>query len=251
MPVSPELQDGQWHVGEWLVIWACVGMVTGNKAVNPRAFSNVMTGLWNPQKGMELVHLNGPLFLLTLHGHKDMLAILKGEPWSFDKRLILMTQVSGDEQLSTTPITHCSFWVKLHDIPYRLRTQNFITEVAGRLGSFISTDEKGVLGWGSFIRVRVVINVTLPLKKEVISQERLVMVMDLDHIDLLLKASSHMQRQLKGKNVVDSGIVLILQQSIEANLLVPPLPIANLGARVPTAQFINLGDSSGCSTITT
>ncbi|KAJ4840082.1 hypothetical protein Tsubulata_049816 [Turnera subulata] len=51
-----------------------------------------------------------------------------------------------------------------------MRNLPFVTEVVICLGTFVSMNEKGVLGWGTFIRVRVVVNVSLPLKKEVISQ---------------------------------------------------------------------------------
>ncbi|KAJ4830930.1 hypothetical protein Tsubulata_031093 [Turnera subulata] len=101
-----------------------------------------------------------------------MLAILKGEPWSFDKRLMVMKQVTGAEQLSTTPITDCAFRIKVYDIPFRLRADSFVAEVGNRLGSFIATDERGVIGWGSFLRIRVLIDVTQPLKKEVLCQVR-------------------------------------------------------------------------------
>ncbi|KAJ4822551.1 hypothetical protein Tsubulata_045637 [Turnera subulata] len=103
-------------------------------------------------------------------GKEDILIVPEELISNPDNQLLLLLKVSGEEQFSTTLITNCSFWIKVHDIPYHLRTLPFITEVANRLGSFVSTDEKGVLGWGSFIRVRVVLNVEIPLKKEVISQ---------------------------------------------------------------------------------
>ncbi|KAJ4823183.1 hypothetical protein Tsubulata_015123 [Turnera subulata] len=69
--------------------------------------------------------------------------------------------------------------------------------------------------------------------------ERSPVVMDLDRIDHLLQASTHRQRQLKGKNVVDSVILPI--QSIESNSSIPVSTVANLGARVNIDKKINLG----------
>ncbi|KAJ4828653.1 hypothetical protein Tsubulata_044077 [Turnera subulata] len=84
--------------------------------------------------------------------------------------MVLLKQVSGEEQLTSAAIHLCSFWVKIYDIPMKFRTERHLPLIAGRLGQFCEIDERGPVGWGKYIRARVVIDVDQPLKKEIHSR---------------------------------------------------------------------------------
>ncbi|KAJ4845013.1 hypothetical protein Tsubulata_037829 [Turnera subulata] len=144
--------------------------VLGTKHLNPKAFTNVMRGLWGPTKGLEITQLERSLFLLQFKSKRDVQAVLRGEPWSFDKRLIVLKQVSGDEQFTEVPMHHCSFWAKIYDVPMTFRNDRHMALIAGRLGTFCSFDERGAVGWGCFVRVRVTLDIDLPLKKVIRSR---------------------------------------------------------------------------------
>ncbi|KAJ4844153.1 hypothetical protein Tsubulata_022631 [Turnera subulata] len=144
--------------------------VLGTKHLNPKAFTNMLRGLWNPTKGMEITQLERSLFLIQFSAKRDLHSVLKGEPWTFDKRLILLKQVTGDEHFSSVHINSCSFWVKIFHIPMSYRTDRHLMLIAGRLGTFCGFDERGALGWGQYVRVWVALNIDLPLKKEITSR---------------------------------------------------------------------------------
>ncbi|KAJ4837620.1 hypothetical protein Tsubulata_044305 [Turnera subulata] len=84
--------------------------------------------------------------------------------------MVLLKQVSGEEQLTSVVIHLCSFWVKIYDIPMKFRTERHLPLTAGRLGQFCEIDERGPVGWGKYVRARVVIDVDQPLKKKIHSQ---------------------------------------------------------------------------------
>ncbi|KAJ4829525.1 hypothetical protein Tsubulata_028065 [Turnera subulata] len=144
--------------------------VMGSKHLNPRAFTNVMKGLWSPVKGMEITQLEPTLFLIHLYAKRDLVLVLKGEPWSFDKRLIVMKQVSGDEHFHNLPLQFCPFWVKIYNIPMSFRNTRHLALIAGKLGNFCEFDERGPLGWGKYVRVRIILDVTKPLKREILGR---------------------------------------------------------------------------------
>ncbi|KAJ4832998.1 hypothetical protein Tsubulata_005303 [Turnera subulata] len=117
--------------------------VLGSKHLNPRTFTNVIRGLWSPTKGLEIAHLESSLFLLQFKAKRDLTSILKGEPWSFDKRLIVLKQVSGDDNFRNVEMQDCPFWVQLYDVPMSFRTDRHLPLIARRLGHFSGYDERG------------------------------------------------------------------------------------------------------------
>ncbi|KAJ4848544.1 hypothetical protein Tsubulata_048307 [Turnera subulata] len=92
--------------------------VHGSKHLKPRAFTNVMRGLWSPTKG---------------------------EPWSFDKRLIVIKQVSGDDYFHNAILKDCPFWVPIYDVSISFQTEEYISLIISRLGRFCGFDERGPL----------------------------------------------------------------------------------------------------------
>ncbi|KAJ4832934.1 hypothetical protein Tsubulata_022974 [Turnera subulata] len=130
----------------------------------------MLRGLWNPTKGMEITQLDRALFLIQFSAKRDVLSVVKREPWTFDKRLVLLKQVSGDEQFPSVHLNTCSFWVKIFHIPMSFRTDRHLMLIAGRLGEFGGFDERGIVGWEHYVRVRITLNIDLPLKKEIRSR---------------------------------------------------------------------------------
>ena len=61
---------------------------------------------------------------------------------------------------------HAYFWVQIHDLPVGFRSK-FIRKNAGnQIGKFLEVDAKSLGGgWKNFMRVRVSLDVHLPLKR--------------------------------------------------------------------------------------
>ncbi|KAJ4846150.1 hypothetical protein Tsubulata_034325 [Turnera subulata] len=66
-------------------------------------------------------------------------------------------------ELSEAPI-----WVQMLNIPLNLRTKTNVMNIASKAGRFLSFDEKSELGWGKFVRARILLNVDHPLKKSLV-----------------------------------------------------------------------------------
>ncbi|KAJ4841136.1 hypothetical protein Tsubulata_006423 [Turnera subulata] len=75
--------------------------VLGTKHVNPQAFSNLMGRLWNPKKGIKVEQLGRNLFLFHFFSKRDRQEVQEAEaPWFFDKRVVVLKEVTGDEVLT-------------------------------------------------------------------------------------------------------------------------------------------------------
>lgn len=85
------------------------------------------------------------------------------QPWSFDKHLIVMQRYINDVPVQELAFNKVSFWVQAHDISNSFLTRKVAEILCETVGdtqkSNGAVDEDG----GSFFRVRVVIDITLPL----------------------------------------------------------------------------------------
>ncbi|KAJ4822428.1 hypothetical protein Tsubulata_034206 [Turnera subulata] len=99
---------------------------------------------------------------------RDRQEVLEAEtPWFFEKRVVVMMEVTGDEVLTQVDLEEVPIWVQMHNIPWNQRSQSNVMSIALKAGTFICFDEKGEKGWGSFVRVRINMHVEKPIRRSV------------------------------------------------------------------------------------
>ncbi|KAJ4830067.1 hypothetical protein Tsubulata_009275 [Turnera subulata] len=82
--------------------------------------------------------------------------------------MVVLKAISGDEVLTQVPLNEAPIWVQILDIPLNQRSVNNVRGIANRAGKFIRLDEKGAIGWGKFVRARIMPNVEKPLRKSLL-----------------------------------------------------------------------------------
>ena len=55
------------------------------------------------------------------------------------------------------------FWVQVHDIPLHFRNREVVEQICEAMATVIQPENPNECDGGSFIRVRVALNITLPL----------------------------------------------------------------------------------------
>ncbi|KAJ4838520.1 hypothetical protein Tsubulata_006103 [Turnera subulata] len=147
-------------------LFCVLGKVLDLKHVNPQAFANITKKVWIPLKGIEVEQINRNLFLSKIFSKRDRQAIVEAnKPLFFEKQLVVLKAISGGEVLTQVPLNEVLLWVQLLDIPLNQRTANNVSGIASKAGKFVSFDEKGAVGWGKFVRARVLVNTYKPLRK--------------------------------------------------------------------------------------
>ncbi|KAJ4822197.1 hypothetical protein Tsubulata_030999 [Turnera subulata] len=148
--------------------WGILARVLGSKHVNPQAFSNLLGKLWNPCKGMEVEQVGRNFFLFQFFAKRDRQEVLEAETlWFFEKRVVVMKEITGDEVLTQVDLNEIPIWVQLHNIPWNQRSQSNVMSITLKAGTFICFDEKGEKGWGRFVRFRINMHVEKPIRRSV------------------------------------------------------------------------------------
>ena len=91
-------------------------------------------------------------------------SILTNEPWSFDKHLLVLQRYDKDESIEDLTFKSTTFWVQVHDIPVRFMNPKVAEGICSTVGTIVRKSETEMHG-GSFMRVRVKVDVTRPLSR--------------------------------------------------------------------------------------
>ncbi|XP_050259866.1 uncharacterized protein LOC126704929 [Quercus robur] len=93
----------------------------------------------------------------------DVENVLMGEPWSFDRHLVVLEQYDGSIQVNELKFRSTFFWVQIHGLPH----SHLNVETALRLGDSLGVVSKpkdiSEMKGGTFMRVRVEVDVMKPL----------------------------------------------------------------------------------------
>ncbi len=104
------------------------------------------------------------LFIAIFNDAMDRDLVLMNGPWAFDKNLVLLKLFDGDQKVQGMQLTEASFWIQIHELPFKGMNEETATSVGNALGVLEEIDipEDGIT-WGEFMRVQVRIDVSMPL----------------------------------------------------------------------------------------
>uniref|UniRef100_A0A7N2MLH9 Zinc knuckle CX2CX4HX4C domain-containing protein n=1 Tax=Quercus lobata TaxID=97700 RepID=A0A7N2MLH9_QUELO len=101
--------------------------------------------------------------LLTFSDKEEVDKILAAEPWSFDRHIVLLQRYDKKVPIRELVFKKVVIWIQIHDIPAPNMTREVAKDLCGNAGivdKMIHLSK--MVGW-SFMRVQVVIDVSLPL----------------------------------------------------------------------------------------
>lgn len=137
------------------------------KPFNREAFKQAMMSRWRPSQGAQMKDIGDNLFIAIFNDAMDRDLVLMNGPWAFHKNLVLLKLFDGDQKVQGMQLTEASFWIQIHELPFKGMNEETATSVGNALGVLEEIDipEDGI-PWGEFMRVRVRIDVSMPLYGE-------------------------------------------------------------------------------------
>ncbi|TXG69315.1 hypothetical protein EZV62_004250 [Acer yangbiense] len=100
----------------------------------------------------------------VLSGKRVNREAFKG-PWHFDKCLLVLEKPEGAGEISKLKFNKAEFWVQIHDIPIMCMNRRMAKWLAEQIGEVIEIPTESRECWGKFLRVKVQIDITRPLKR--------------------------------------------------------------------------------------
>lgn len=89
---------------------------------NAHAFMPHMECIWNPKHGLESKDVGQNGFLFQFFHWRDKEKDIKGEPWTFDKDVVVLKELEGEiiPSIMGCLLASVSFWAQAYDLPFKV-----------------------------------------------------------------------------------------------------------------------------------
>jgi hypothetical protein len=153
--------------------WCLLGRFLSDRVIHANSMMVRMANVWQPVKGVTIKETNPGLFLFRFNHALDMEAVQQNGPWTFDNNTLVLERVQVGTQIENIPLNHVDFWVQVHGLPMGLMKEKVGKSLGDYIGSLVEYDKNNNTSfWRQYMRLRVKIDVRLPLKKDTRVKDR-------------------------------------------------------------------------------
>ncbi|KAK9992566.1 hypothetical protein SO802_027551 [Lithocarpus litseifolius] len=134
------------------------------RALNMEAIAKTFTLLWKTRKGFEIRDMGDHRVLFVFPDAADVDRVLMGEPWTFDRHLVVLEKMNSTGVFEDLSFNQTSFWVQVHDLPVRRSSLEVAMEIVSVMGKVdVGMSKEGGSSKFNFFRIRVSVDITKPL----------------------------------------------------------------------------------------
>ena len=101
--------------------------------------------------------------LFIFDNEEEVEKILEGEPWSFDKHLVMIKQYDYSIPVQDLVFEHVTLWVQVHDIPTNYLSRKIAEKLCEAARKVSTEPTLAEVDRGNVMRIRVTVDTTLPL----------------------------------------------------------------------------------------
>ncbi|XVF84584.1 hypothetical protein PTKIN_Ptkin17bG0048800 [Pterospermum kingtungense] len=146
--------------------YCLLGKLIINRASNLEAMRNVLAKAWRLKSTLTITEFREKVFVFQFEDAIEKDRVLLGQPWTFNKSLLVLNDFDSSMFPEKVNMDWCPFWVQVHGLPLDLMNEKFGIVIGETIGEImeVETDGKQQV-WGRWLRIRVNIDVSKPLKR--------------------------------------------------------------------------------------
>ena len=133
------------------------------RVLNVEAVAHMFRPLWRTKESFCVSNAGNNILLFEFELEVDAEKVLQGEPWSFDRHLVILQRFNGNKATKELEFRVCAFWVQIHDFPFKFMTLEMAEFIGETIRLVIKSNDPMEMKGGTFMRVRVMVDVTRPL----------------------------------------------------------------------------------------
>ncbi|CAI9757017.1 unnamed protein product [Fraxinus pennsylvanica] len=146
--------------------YCLVGRFLTDRIIHFVSMRNTMAAIWRPKKGICIKDIGAGLYIFQFFHALDMDRVLQDGPWTFNQHLLILKHLKDDANPMRVDLFETSFWVQVNEVPAGFRSERILIHIGNYIGAFLSSDSNNFSGgWKAFLRIRVLMDVRLPLKR--------------------------------------------------------------------------------------
>ncbi|XP_075662261.1 uncharacterized protein LOC142631823 [Castanea sativa] len=133
------------------------------RALNVEAIGRTFKPPWRSRGEFTIRDAEDHVLLFVFEHENDAERVLASEPWVFDKHLVLFKWFDFLVHTKNMRFTTTKFWVQIHGLPMSMMDPETAIEIGETLGPVSASEITKELVGGTFLRVRVEVDVSNPL----------------------------------------------------------------------------------------
>jgi hypothetical protein len=143
-----------------------VGKLLADRVVGKEIIKTPLIRAWQPTGRVSFKSVGENMFLIDFENEWDKTRIMEGRPWTFDGDLVSLAEFDGLTPLAELEFEKAAFWVRMFSLPLACMSREMGTRIGSTMGKVeeVEVDEDGI-GWGEYLRVRIVLDLTKPLSR--------------------------------------------------------------------------------------
>ncbi|KAL5836692.1 hypothetical protein ACOSQ3_013861 [Xanthoceras sorbifolium] len=142
-----------------------VGKILSRRKVNREAFRGTIEQIWGTVGRIEIEMVGDNVFVFHFQSLEDKAMVWSRGLWHFDKNLIVLEKPVGPGEISQLRFQFSELWIHIYNIPLACMNCKVARLIAEEVGTIVKfpMDSKDL--WGKFLRIKVRIDITKPLKR--------------------------------------------------------------------------------------
>ena len=104
------------------------------RVLNMEAIAKTFTLLWKTIKVFEIRDMGDHRVMFVFPDAADVDRVLMGEPWTFDRHLVVLEKMNINDGFEDLSFNQTSFWVQVHDLPIRSSSLEVAMEIVSMMG---------------------------------------------------------------------------------------------------------------------
>ena len=133
------------------------------RSLNVDAVARTFRPLWRTKGSFQASDAKQNFMVFSFDLEEDVEKVLMGEPWSFDRHLVAFCKYDGATLVQELSFDRVAFWVQIHHLPFSLLTKEVAFKLGDTLGTIIKSRDLSDMRGGTFMRVRVSLNILDPI----------------------------------------------------------------------------------------
>ncbi len=143
-----------------------VGKILADRIIPKDSYKGPLSHMWRQEGNISFKSLGENLFIVEFETEWDKDMVLEGRPWLFDGLLVSVVDFDGTTPPSKMIFDKAAFWIRMFNLPLACMGKEIGHKIGSSVGYVEEVDvTEGEAGWGEFLRVRVMVDVTKPLAK--------------------------------------------------------------------------------------
>ena len=133
------------------------------RVLNTEAIVRTFSPLWRAKKGFKVRDAGEHMMLFEFDHAEEVNKILRSEPWSFDRYIVVLHKLENTTPMHELKFNSVAIWVQVHNIPITHLNRTTAEELCEVIGVVDHESNDNEVDRGSFFRVRVRTDISVPL----------------------------------------------------------------------------------------